>query len=133
MSRQLAGIEIKGDLITEEKLDSNKSLRTTYNKVAIVGDGINDEPTLSASTVGIAMGCAGTDTAIETADVALMGDDLQNLPFIFRLIRQTLKVSKQNVTFSLCIKLLALLLVILGWMTQWIVILELLGETHVVT
>ena len=73
------------------------------------------------------MGGAGTDTALETADVALMGDDLKKLPFIVNLSRKTLKIIKQNITFSLGIKLLALLLVLPGWLTLWIAIVADMG------
>jgi Cd2+/Zn2+-exporting ATPase len=82
--------------------------------------------------VGIAMGGAGTDTALETADMALMGDDLGKLAFAVKLSRKTLSVIKQNIAFALAVKLFALLLVVPGWLTLWIAILSDMGATLLV-
>lgn len=122
IAQKLAVDEYLAELSPEEKVEAVRECIKKYGKTAMVGDGVNDAPAMAAATLGIAMGTAGTDTALETADIALMADDLLKLPFALSLSRRTLKIIKQNIAFALLVKAAFLAMVAPGWTTLWMAV-----------
>ncbi|WP_251133029.1 MULTISPECIES: heavy metal translocating P-type ATPase [unclassified Exiguobacterium] len=125
--------EVHANLLPHEKVHIVENMKKQSFQTAMVGDGINDAPAFVTADVSIAMGGAGTDTALETADIVLMADNLNKLPYTFDLSKATLTIIKQNVIFSILIKLIALMLVFPGWLTLWMAVLSDTGAAVLVT
>lgn len=124
--------EHRASLLPEEKVAAVHSLREEYGRVLFVGDGVNDAPALAASDVGVAMGTAGTDVALETADIALMADDLSKLPVTIRFARRAERIIRANITFSLVTKAVFLGLAVFGQATLWMAVLADVGASLIV-
>ncbi|WP_299124312.1 heavy metal translocating P-type ATPase [uncultured Winogradskyella sp.] len=114
IANQIGLTEAKGNLLPEDKVTEIKALIKRYKKIAMVGDGVNDAPAMALSTVSVAMGAAGSDVALETADVALMSDKIENLPFLIGLSRKSKRTIKQNIFISLGVVVMLVPVTILG-------------------
>lgn len=128
-----AGIEdVRGNLLPEEKLDAVKAMQQRYGAAAMTGDGINDAPALAQADIGFAMGGAGTDTAMEAADVVIMNDDLRRIPETIRLSRRAHSVLWQNITLALGIKAVFFVLAVFGSATMWMAVFADMGASLLV-
>jgi Cd2+/Zn2+-exporting ATPase len=124
--------DVRANLLPEDKLAAVAELVGRYGAAGMVGDGINDAPALARSTIGFAMGAAGTDTAIETADVALMDDDLAKLPEFIELSRATGRILWQNIALALGIKATFFALTLAGATSLWLAVFADMGTSLLV-
>lgn len=130
---RLVGIDdARGNLLPEDKLSAIDQEIEQYGRVGMVGDGINDAPALAKAHIGFAMGAAGTDTALETADVALMDDDLRKIPQFIQLSQRTSRILKQNISLALGIKVVFLILAVFGSASLWMAVFADMGASLLV-
>ena len=132
IAREVGIDEAHGDLLPEQKIERVRALLKEHTYAGMIGDGVNDAPAMAVATVAIAMGAAGTDTAIETADIALMKDDLSKIAETIRLGRRTLRIIQFNIVFSLAVKAVFLVLAVVGYTSLWLAIAADTGATLVV-
>jgi Cd2+/Zn2+-exporting ATPase len=124
--------EFRAELLPDEKVQAVEELTKRYGSVAMVGDGVNDAPAMAASSLAIAMGAAGTDAAIETADIALMSDDVSKIPWLILHSRRTGRIIRQNVVFALGTKAVFMALALTGMATLWMAIAADMGASLLV-
>ncbi|NOX38311.1 MAG: cadmium-translocating P-type ATPase [Calditrichaeota bacterium] len=132
IARRVGITEFQAGLLPQDKVTAIRNLIQKYHKVAMVGDGVNDAPALANATVGIAMGASGSDVALETADIALMADDLSKLPFAVALSRQTRRIIQQNLAVSLGVIFFLIIATLFGYASIGVAILFHEGSTLVV-
>src|SRR5690606_14140134 len=124
--------DVRAGLLPEEKVEVVHALRAEGHRVLFVGDGINDAPALAAADVGVAMGTAGTDVALETADIALMADDLAKLPTAIDLAGKAERIIRANIAFALGSKAIFMILALAGAATLWMAVLADMGASLLV-
>ena len=130
---KLAGIsDARGNLLPEDKLKAIEDMQARYGPTAMSGDGINDAPALAKADIGFAMGGAGTDTAMEAADIAVMNDDLRRIPETIRLSKRTHNILWQNITLALGIKVVFMGLALFGDATMWMAVFADMGASLLV-
>jgi Cd2+/Zn2+-exporting ATPase len=132
IARSVGVDELYSELLPKEKVNSIEKLVDRYQHVAMVGDGINDAPAMARATLGIAMGAAGSDAAIEVADIALMSDDLSKIPWLIMHSKRALSIIRQNITLSLAVKAIFVILTFGGFASLWAAIAADMGVSLVV-
>jgi Cd2+/Zn2+-exporting ATPase len=132
IARETGVDEIHAELLPADKVAAIEALVAKYGTVAMVGDGVNDAPAMGRATLGIAMGAAGSDAAIETADIALMADDLAKLSWLIRHAKRSLAVIRQNISLSLAVKAIFVVLTFLGYASLWVAIAADMGASLLV-
>jgi Cd2+/Zn2+-exporting ATPase len=132
IAAELGVDDVRADLLPEDKVAAIEDLRRTYGSVAMVGDGVNDAPALATADIGIVMGAAGSDAALETADVALMADELLKIPYTFRLSRKTVRNIRANLAISLVMKAAFLVAAVAGVATLWMAVVADAGASVIV-